>query len=138
MAIKEKPDKKQNKLLEILGKEYKWENYLLLVVALIALALASMILLGELVPNVDFPIIGSYPNLFAWVLMGVSVFGLLLVLIPFLKPVYPEFTKITWATKKEFIENSIRVFVFIIILAVFFLLSDILIRAVVDVIRGRS
>lgn len=139
MAIKDntKKSSKTGKLLEFLNKDYKAENYILLVISLIALAMSVMILMGELVPYEGFPIIGEYPKVFATVLLIISLIGLLIVVTPFFQSIYPELKKITWSDWKTFIDNSVKVFLFIIILSLFFLGCDGLIVEIIQRISGR-
>ena len=130
MAIKDKSkeEKIRGKLATILVTEYKWENYILLVLALISLVFSLLLHTGELVPNSDFPLIGTYPKIFAWALTVLSVFGLILVFYPFAKNSFPEIKKITWAKFPEFVDNMIRVFIFILFFSLFFFAADAFIR----------
>lgn len=124
MAIKVKNEKKQNKLIEILTTEYKWENLLLGVLATVSAAFAVMIITGILVVNRDFPVIGDYPMVFAWLLLVISIVGILLVVYPFFLPALPELKKVTWATRPVLLDAAVRVFLFMIFLALVFLFYD--------------
>lgn len=130
MAIKEKTEKK-GKLLDVLKTEYKWENIVLAILASLALAFSLMIINGTLVVRNDFPLIGSYPNLFAWTLFAVAVIGILLVIAPFFVQALPELKKISWANFKTSADAVIKVFVFIIILAFLFIGFDYIIGLVI-------
>lgn len=131
MAIKQKTTEQKGKLIEVLTKEYRWENLLLGILAVISAALAVMILSGNTLltpPDDSFPIIGGNNFfVFAWVLLAISIFGLLLVVYPFFIPAIPELRKITWPTWKKFLDNSVRVVIFLVILTGFLLLFDFLI-----------
>ena len=131
MAIKQKTTEQKGKPIEVLTKEYRWENLVLGILAVISAALAIMILTANnlLTPPDDiFPIIGgSNFFIFAWVLLVISIFGLVLVVYPFFLPAIPEIKKITWPTWKKFLDNSTRVVVFLAILTGFLLLFDFLI-----------
>ena len=131
MAIKQKSTEQKGKLIEVLTKEYRWENLLLGILAVISAALAIMILTGNALltpPDDSFPIIGGNNFfVFAWVLLVISVFGLILVIYPFFLPAIPEIKKITWPTFKKFVDNSTRVLIFLAILTGFLLLFDFLI-----------
>ena len=134
MAVKVKTEKKGSKLLELLKKESRWENYFLLVISLIAMAMSIMILTGDLVPYEKFPLIGEYPKVFAIILLVISVLGLLIVITPFAQSIYPELKKITWSDGKTFIDNTVKVFIFIIVLALFFFFSEVVITEVIKLI----
>ncbi len=131
MAIKQKPEEQKSKLLEVLTTEYKWENLLLGVLATLSGALAVMIISGStlLQINSNFPILGQGNNgiIFAWVLLAISVFGLLLVVYPFFLPAIPELKKITWPSWPKFLDHSVRVMIFLFVLTGMLLLYDILI-----------
>lgn len=127
--IQKKKEKEEGKsrILEYLATEHKWENYLFVVVSLVTLVLGILILTGALVVKEDFPLIGDYPKVFAWILVGFAGFGLLYAIYPFFKPAFPEFKKISWLSGKKFLANTIRVFTFLIIFTLLFLLYDIFI-----------
>ncbi|MFH0767585.1 MAG: preprotein translocase subunit SecE [Bacillota bacterium] len=131
MAIKQKQVEQKSKLLEVLTTEYKWENLLLGILATLSGALALMIISGNtlLQINDNFPILGQGNNgvIFAWVLFAISIFGLILVIYPFFLPAIPELKKITWPSWPKFLDHSVRVLIFLIILTGMLLLYDILI-----------
>lgn len=114
----------KSRILEYLKTEHKWENYLFLVVSIITLLLGILMLTGALIVKQDFPLIGSYPKVFAWVLVVVAGIGVVYAIYPFFKPAFPEFKKITWLTWPKFLGNAVRVFLFLIIFALLFLLYD--------------
>ena len=47
MAIKQKETEKQSKLVEILTTEYRWENLLLLILAVLSTALSLIIIINQ-------------------------------------------------------------------------------------------
>lgn len=130
MAIKEKTEKK-SKLFDVLKTEYKWENVLLAVLASLALAFSLMIINGTLAVKEDFPIIGRFPMIFAWILFSISVIGIVLVVAPFFAQALPELKRISWANWKTTIDAIIKVFTFIILVALMFLGFDYLINLVI-------
>ncbi len=134
MALKEKNVQKPNKLLEILKTEQRWENYVLLVLSIIALTLSSLILADKLQPAESFPIIGQYPDLFAWILIILSITGILLVIYPFLLMAVPEIRKVTWATKSQFLENFVRTMIFVLFLTAFFFVGSLIFERFIEVI----
>ncbi|MGL4948840.1 MAG: preprotein translocase subunit SecE [Anaeroplasmataceae bacterium] len=124
----------RSRILEYLKNEHAWENYVLLILSVVALLLGVLILNDTLSINADFPVIGSFPTQFAWVLVVLSTIALLLSLYPFFKPSYPELKKVTWPTWKKFLADSVRVFIFIIALTLLLLLFDIFISKLVALI----
>ncbi len=131
MAIKVKDTEEKSKLLEVLTKEYKWENLLLGVLATISAGLALMIISGNplLQINPNFPILGTEPNgtIFSWVLLVISFFGLILVIYPFFIPAVPELKKIIWPTRSKFLDQSVRTILFLLFLTLVILLFNFLI-----------
>lgn len=131
MAIKQKQVEEKSKLLEVLTTEYKWENLLLGLLATISAGLAMMIIGGNslLQINSDFPILGQEPygTIFSWVLLVVSVFGLVLVIYPFFLPSLPELKKIIWPTRSKFLDNAARTLLFLFIITFVILIYNILI-----------
>ncbi len=126
--IEKKQEKKERmgiyRIGEYLKEEHKWENWLFLGVSIVVLVLGLLIVNGSLVVKENFPIIGSAPMVFAWILVGIAALGILYALYPFFKPAFPEFKKITWLTLPKFIANSIRVFLFIGLFVGLFILYD--------------
>ena len=125
MAIKEKSKElKQSKLQEILSTEYKWETYLLGVLAVVAIALGLLIFTDVLTVNEGTPIIGNYPKLFAWIITIVGAIGLILFAVPLFKPAVPELKKLSWPTWRVFVANTTRVFIFLIVMSLLFMLYE--------------
>lgn len=114
----------RSRILEYLRTEHKWENYLFVVVSLVTLLLGALMLSGGLVVKDNFPVIGKYPDAFAWTLVIISGIGVIYAIFPFFKPALPEFKKISWLSGMKFVGNAIRVFLFLIIFALLFLLYD--------------
>jgi preprotein translocase subunit SecE len=54
----------------------------------------------------------------------------------FAQQVRQEFFKITWPTRRETMMTTMMVFIMVILAALFFLLSDLVIREIVDAILG--
>lgn len=125
--IKKKRDKEDNKpsrILEYLKTEHKWENYLFLFISIVVLMLGILILTGVLVVREDFPLIGKNATVYGWVLVVVAGLGTLYALFPFYKPCFPEFKKITWLKGMKLLGDIVRVFLFITIFTLLFLLYD--------------
>ncbi|MBQ3253557.1 MAG: preprotein translocase subunit SecE [Acholeplasmatales bacterium] len=113
-----------NRIAEYLKTEHKWENYLFVVVSIITLLLGGLMLSGSLVVKDNFPLLGDYPDVFAWALVIIGAAGTIYALYPFYKPAFPEFKKISWLSMPKFLGNIIRVFLFLIIFTLLFLLYD--------------
>ncbi len=136
MAIKQKEQQPKNKLVEILSTEYKGESLILGILATITAALAVMIIgnvQGFHIPA-DFPVLGGSPNdmIFAWTVLVIAMLGLALVIYPFFLPAFPELRKITWAGWKEFLDNAVRVLIFVIIITAFVSALDIIILRLIE------
>ena len=54
----------------------------------------------------------------------------------FAQQVRQEFFKITWPTRKETMMTTMMVFIMVILASIFFLLSDLVIREIVDLVLG--
>ena len=54
----------------------------------------------------------------------------------FAQQVRQEFFKITWPTRKETMMTTMMVFIMVILASIFFLVSDLVIREVVDTVLG--
>ena len=136
--IEKKQEKEANlgvyRITEYLKEEHQWENWLFLVISIITLVLGCLMLNGALNVRSDFPLIGEYPTVFAWILVVLASVGLIYALYPFLKPAFPELKKITWLTWPKFLGNAIRTFVFIIIFTLLFLLYDVFIQQLLALI----
>ena len=129
MAIKDTLDQpKRNKLLEVLSQDYRAENILLALIAIIAMAFSIMILAGTLNIKDNYPILGAYPKVFAIILLVISTLGLLVVLWPFYEPSIGEFKKVTWARPKELYEDLFRVIVFMIFFVFILFFFDVICR----------
>ena len=142
MAELEKTAKKENtetKVLSIFVKEYKYEGLVLLVLALIAIVLGVMVLIGEstdgtsgLTINPNVFLIGSYPVAFAWILVILGAFSLLIAVWPFYKPSVYEVKRVSWTSRGDLLRNTGVVFAFILIMAIFFVLADFVYGYLVD------
>ena len=135
-------NKKSNGILSIFTKEYKYEGIILLFLSLVALVLGTMVLIGinsegssGLVINENVFLIGDYPAAFAWILVVLGAVSLLLAIVPFFKPSISEIKRISWSTRATLLKNTAIVFAFILIMAIFFVLSDWIFSYVVDLFK---
>lgn len=131
MAIKDTLDKpKRNKLIEVLSQDYRAENILLALIAIIAMAFSIMILAGTLNIKDNYPLLGAYPKVFAIILLVISALGLLVVLWPFYEPSIGEIKRITWAKPRELYQDLFRVIVFMAFFVFILLFFDIICRSI--------
>ncbi len=129
MAIKEKQVEKKSKLLEILSKDYRWENYVFFIISLLVLVLGTLILTNTITINEDAFLIGPIANIFAWLMVAFGGLALIYAVYPFFKPAFPEIKRVTWLKGLKYFGNVLRVFIFVIILALLFVLYDYFITA---------
>lgn len=127
----EKVEKKQNRIISIFTKEYKYEGLILLFLSVLAILLGVMVLIGAntsgsegLVINEDVFLIGDYPKAFAWILIVLGAASFVLAVWPFYKPSISEAKRISWTTRADLLKNTAIVFAFILIMSVFFIFSD--------------
>ena len=134
MAIKQKEQVTTSKLGEMLRKEYKGENLLLGLLAMVSMTLSIMILVGTLEIDPSFPVLGTSPadTIFASALLAISLFGLVLVLYPFIAPAWPEIRKISWPKWMVFLDNAVRVLIFTIFLTLLLHFFD---MAVIEIFK---
>lgn len=135
-------EKEKKSLMSLLGKEYKYEGLLLLVLGIITTVLGVLIHLGVttkgsegLVINENFYFIGEYPKLFAWVLITLGAAAIILAIYPYYKPSIKEMKRITWPSKKEMLSNTLIVIAFIVIVAFLFLGYDAILNQVVKLFK---
>ena len=135
-------EKEKKSFLSLVAKEYKYEGIILLFLSLVALVLGTMVLIGinsegssGLVINENVFLIGDYPAAFAWILVVLGAVSLLLAIVPFFKPSISEMKRISWSTRATLLKNTAIVFAFILIMAIFFILSDWIFSYVVDLFK---
>jgi len=124
MAVTSKPKKKQNRVIQFLSKEYKYENLILAILAIFAIVLGALIVAEILQVSPDFFLIGGFPKVFAWILISLGVVSLLLVLWPFYRPSLAELRHVTGSKRSEFISNVVVVLIFVLFLVGVFILYD--------------
>lgn len=125
-------ERKQNKALYILTHDFKYEGLILLLLAVIAIVLGAMIVVGVntggqsgLVVNPNAFLIGDFPAAFAWILIALGIVSFILAVWPFYKPSISELRRVSWPTKGILMSNVGTVFSFILALAMFFFVVDI-------------
>ena len=114
MAVQEK--EKKNRVIQAISHEWKYENLILVVLALFALELGVLLLTGDLTISSTAFLIGPYWKVFAWILVGLGVIALLLAVASFYRPSIAEIKHVTGLKRKEFIVNVFTVFIFILVI----------------------
>ena len=127
---------KKNRLAEVFMKDYRFEGLILLILAVVAIVLGVLILVGTLTIDANIPVLGDYPKVFAWILVGLGVVSLGLAVWPFYKPSVEEVKRVTWPTGKQFLYDSIIVLLFIAVLALFYTAIDTGFSALVNWLEG--
>jgi len=124
----EVPEKKPSRVMEILRTEYPFERILLGVLG------AAVIILGVyLIEGTVLEI-----RLTSWFIFSTAtrrlIFSILVILVgsisffmaiwPFFVPSFAEMKKVTWPNRSMIMNHSARVFGFIIVVSLFFVLID--------------
>lgn len=132
--VEKKEFEKKSKLVEVFSKEYKYEGLILLVLALVAVTLGVLIVSDIMTIPTDVFLLGEYPKFFAWTLIALGGFSMLLAIFPYYKPSIVEVKRVTWPTKKLMLENTAQTFIFIIAFSLFFWGCDTLLSFIVSLI----
>ena len=103
MAVQK--EEKKNRVLQAIYHEWKYENLILVVLALFALELGVLLLTGDLTISSNAFLIGPYWKVFAWILVGLGVIALLLAVASFYRPSLAEVKHVTGLKRKEFFVN---------------------------------
>ena len=128
MAKKELQEQKPNRVIEILKTEYPFERILLGVLGAFVIVLGVYLLEGTVLEI----------RLTSWWIFNTelkrTIFSIFIILIgsvaffmavwPFFVPSFAEMRKVSWPKRKMILNHSARVFGFIIIVALFFVLVD--------------
>ena len=140
MAEKMKAEKK-NRVVEYLLSEHKLENYLLLFLGLFAIELGVILLQGKLltIPEEAW-LIGGKTNtiVFSWVLIGLGAISIVLVASSFYRPSFTEIRHITGLKWKEFLWNVVKVVLFSVVLALFFIGCDWVIEKIIQLLKNTA
>ena len=102
MATKEKQVEKKSKLVEILSKDYRWENYVFFIISLLVLLLGVLILTDTITINPDAFLIGPIADIFAWIMVAFGGLALIYAVYPFFKPAFPEIKRVSWLKGKKY------------------------------------
>ena len=146
----EKPVKAESKVMAILKKEYKFENWLLAILSPILILYGVYILLGKFgvvdlaailgtsgVGIIDFFFNTTLKRILTGsflVLIGTMV--LVYLFIPYVKPSVSEMKKVNWPSGKDLAVNSGRVFSFLLFLMFVFFLYGLALDPLFKLIYG--
>lgn len=133
MAVKK--EEKKNRVLQAIYHEWKYENLILVVLALFALELGVLLLSGDLTISAQAFLIGPYWKVFAWILVGLGAVSMLLAVSSFYRPSFAEVKHVTGLKKKEFFVNVLTVFVFVIIVCALIIAYDSVIELVQNLFK---
>jgi preprotein translocase subunit SecE len=133
MAVKK--EEKKNRVLQAIYHEWKYENLILVVLALFALELGVLLLSGDLTISAQAFLIGPYWKVFAWILVGLGAVSMLLAVSSFYRPSFAEVKHVSGLKKKEFLVNILTVFVFVIIVCALIIAYDSVIELVQNLFK---
>lgn len=133
MADKALNPEKRNRVVEFISKEHKGENLILSILSIFAIELGVLLLTKYLViPESAFLIGGEVASkVFSWILVVLGSFSLILSVASFYRPSFAEIKHITGLKRAEFIGNIIKVVIFSVVMALFFVLCEAVINQVV-------
>lgn len=132
MAKNHVEEPKTNKIIEILKTEYPFERILLGVLGAFVLVLGVYLVEGTVltIRLTNWWIFNTElkRTIFAIFVILIGSGSLILALWPFFLPSLAEMKKVTWPNRSTILNHSARVFGFIIVLSVFFVLADLGLR----------
>lgn len=137
---KKTPQDKVSKVLAVLKKEYPFEGLLLGLLGMIVLVLGVYIFEGEVLA-IEYTNLWIFDapykiTIFSIIVMLVGAIALIISIGPFFLPGLREMNRVTWPNKPTTYNNLARVFGFIIILGIMFILYDLVFRPIFDVLYG--
>jgi len=129
---KEKP----HRIRDFLSSNYRGENAVMLFLVIFSMVLGGLIVTQKLTISEEIFFLG-YANgkLFAWILIGLSAIGLVLIAIPFYRPSMSEIKHLKPNSKADFLRNVARTLVFTLALALFFFLCDLGLNPLMELIK---
>ncbi len=148
--VNAKEVKSEGRVMAILKKEYKFENWLLAILSPVLILYGVYILLGKFgtvdlasilgtsgIGFIDFFFNTTLKRILTGsflVLIGALV--LVYLLIPYIKPSISEMKKVNWPTGKVLASNSGRVFSFLLFLMFMFFLYGLVLDPIFKLIYG--
>lgn len=132
--------KKTNKAVEILTKEYPFEKSLLAILGLVVIVVGVYVLEDKYL-NFRDDVFGILDQdwkiaIFAWFVIVIGAAAFILAIWPFFQPSFGEMRKVSWPTRDVMINHSLRVFGFILFLALFFLVLELGFNPLFKELRG--
>ncbi|MFO7969893.1 MAG: preprotein translocase subunit SecE [Bacillota bacterium] len=148
--MKPKKYKEESRVMNILKKEYKFENWLLAILSPILILYGVYIISGSfgstdlttILGQSGIGIIDFFFNtplkryLTGGFLVLVGVLVIIYLAIPFVKPSLAEMKKVNWPTGKKLAQSSARVFIFLVFLMVIFTIYELILNPIFDLIYG--
>jgi len=145
-----KKNKDENRVMEILKKEYKFENWLLAILSPVLILYGVYIISGQfgttnleaILGNSGIGFIDFFFNTdLKRILTGtflILVGGLVIIYlaIPFAKPSLAEMKKVSWPSTKKLFESAGRVFIFLLFLMLVFVVYDLVLNPLFTLIYG--
>lgn len=134
MAIKEKKDRDDlpSRLIQALEADSKVLNIIILLLSVALIILGVFLLNGTLEVKSTVPVIGSFPTAFAIIILVIGAVSLVYGMFPFAKAAFPELKRVTWPTKNLFLMNILKVFSFLIIFTLVYLMYDVLVSELIS------
>jgi preprotein translocase SecE subunit len=128
------PEQKQSRVMEILKKEYAFENWLLAILSPVLILYGIYIVLGKFGSVNLAAILGNsgvgfidffFETTLKRILTGsflilVGALVIVYLVIPILRPSIAEMKKVSWPTSRSLATNSSKVFLFLVFLMVVF------------------
>lgn len=131
MAAK-KPEKKVNKVMQVLKTEYPMEGIILGFLGILVLVLGIYIYISEYIyiSQTEWWIFNTQlkRDIFAILVMIIGLGAIIMSLAPFVLPGVKEMKRVSWPKRDTMINHSMRVLGFIIFLGLVFVLYDAIFR----------
>jgi len=130
------PEKKPSRVMEILRTEYPFERILLGVLGALVIILGVYLIQGDLlqIRLTSWFIFSTATRrlIFSILVIIVGAVSFLMAIWAFFVPSFAEMKKVTWPNRSMILNHSARVFGFIIVVSLFFVLIDWPLRKLFD------
>ncbi len=127
-----KPEKKVNKVIQVLRTEYPMEGIILGFLGILVLVLGIYIYMSEYIyiSQTEWWIFNTQlkRDIFAILVMIIGLGAIIMSLAPFVLPGVKEMKRVSWPKRDTMINHSMRVLGFIIFLGLVFVLYDAIFR----------
>ena len=122
------PEKKPSRVMEILRTEYPFERILLGVLGALVIILGVYLIQGTLleIRLTNWFIFATEGRRLAFsiIVIVVGAISFFMAVWPFFVPSFAEMKKVTWPSRSTILNHTARVFGFIIVVSLFFVLID--------------